>query len=205
VAGLIGGAIGAIGQGCFALRTLIQWQAAERAGRSVAPRSFWWWSLAGALLMLVFSLDRRETVLAGGYAAGAWIYARNLTLRSEAAPRDLADRWLEIAFVSSLLVLPALAQGLRDAATSPVWYAVVCVGQLLWSSRFAVQWLHSERIGESAFPRLFWWLSLAGNGLLLAYAIHRSDPILIAAFAFGPIAQVRNLVLADGRAAPIAQ
>ena len=205
MAGLIGGAIGALGQGCFVLRTLLQWQAAERAGRSVAPRSFWWWSLAGALLMLIFSVDRDETVLAGGYAASAWIYARNLTLRSETAPRALSDRWLEIAFVSSLLALPALAQGLSDAAPSPGWYAVVCLGQLCWSSRFAVQWLHSERIGESVFPRLFWWLSLGGNGLLLAYALHRGDPVLIAAFAFGPIAQVRNLVLAGGRTAPIAR
>ena len=205
MAGLIGGAIGALGQGCFVLRTLLQWQAAERAGRSVAPRSFWWWSLAGALLMLVFSVDRSETVLAGGYAASAWIYARNLSLRADTAPRALSDRWIEIAFVSSLLVLPAIAQGMSDAAPSPAWYAVVCLGQLLWSSRFAVQWLHSERIGESGFPRLFWWLSLAGNGLLLAYALHRRDGVLIAAFAFGPIAQVRNLVLAGGRTAPIAR
>jgi 4-amino-4-deoxy-L-arabinose transferase len=202
---LIGGAIGALGQGCFVLRTLLQWQAAERAGRSVAPRSFWWWSLAGALLMLVFSVDRGEAVLAGGYAAGAWIYGRNLSLRADPAPSALSDRWVEIAFVSSLLVLPAIAQGLGNDAPSPAWYAVLCLGQLCWSSRFAVQWLHSERIGESAFPRVFWWLSLAGNGLLLAYAIHRREPILIAAFAFGPIAQVRNLALAGRRAAPIAR
>jgi len=202
---LIGGAIGALGQGCFVLRTLLQWQAAERAGRSVAPRSFWCLSLCGALLMLIFSALRGELVLAGGYAAGAWIYARNLSLRADAAPRALSDRWLEIAFVLCLLVLPALAQGFGAAAPSPAWYAVVCLGQILWSSRFAVQWLHSERIGESAFPRLFWWLSLAGNALLLAYALHRRDPVLIVAFAFGPIAQVRNLVLAGGRTAPIAR
>src|SRR5262249_8711347 len=91
VAGLIAGGIGALGQGCFALRTLLQWQAAERAGRSVAPRSFWWLSLFGALLMLIFSALRGESVLAGGYAASAWIYARNLSLRPEAAPRALSD------------------------------------------------------------------------------------------------------------------
>ena len=130
---MIGGAIGVLGQGCFALRTLLQWQAAERAGRSVAPRSFWWLSLCGALLMLIFSVVRSEAVLAGGYAASAWIYGRNLSLRPETTTRALSDRWIEIAFVSSLLVLPAIAQGFSDAAPSPFWYAVVCLGQLLWS------------------------------------------------------------------------
>ncbi|MEZ5974206.1 MAG: lipid-A-disaccharide synthase N-terminal domain-containing protein [Planctomycetota bacterium] len=41
-------------------------------------------------------------------------------------------------------------------------------GQLIWTSRFVLQWLASERRGESHFPVYFWWLSLLGNGMLLA-------------------------------------
>jgi lipid-A-disaccharide synthase-like uncharacterized protein len=46
---------------------------------------------------------------------------------------------------------------------------------------------------------VFWWLSLAGNALLLAYAVHLRDPIFIAGFVPGPLVQVRNLML-QGRA-----
>ena len=61
--------------------------------------------------------------------------------------------------------------------------------------RFVIQWWYSERRKESHFPMLFWWTSLGGNVLLLAYALHLRNPVLIAGFLLGPIVQTRNIVL----------
>jgi len=191
--------LGWLGQACFALRFLVQWHAAERAGRSVAPRSFWWLSLAGALLMALYTSEARQLVLAGGFLASAWIYARNLLLRGGADPRALTRLLPETAAVLGILAW-CFAAGVADARSAGlprVWLAILVTGQLLWTARFALQWLASERSGRSHLPRSFWWLSLAGNALLLAYALFLADPLLIAAFAFGPFVQVRNLVLGE--------
>ena len=76
------------------------------------------------------------------------------------------------------------------------WHVLGGAAQLAFASRFIVQWLTSERRGEAYFPRVFWWLSLAGNSLLLAYVIHLGDTPLIAGYSIGPLVQVRNLMIA---------
>lgn len=78
------------------------------------------------------------------------------------------------------------------------WWFWVCVGfagQALFTSRFLVQWIASERKGESVLPIIFWHLSLGGGLLLLLYAISRSDPVIITGQALGVIVYARNLVL----------
>jgi lipid-A-disaccharide synthase-like uncharacterized protein len=75
------------------------------------------------------------------------------------------------------------------------WLAVGFAGQLLFTSRFLVQWITSERRGQSVVPVAFWWLSLGGAALLLAYAIYRRDPVFILGQAFGFVVYVRNLAL----------
>ena len=75
------------------------------------------------------------------------------------------------------------------------WLAVGFLGQALFSGRFFVQWIASERRRRSVIPTAFWWLSLAGGGTLLAYAIHRGDPVFILGQAAGLVVYVRNLVL----------
>jgi 4-amino-4-deoxy-L-arabinose transferase len=189
--------LGWLGQGLFFLRFWLQWRASERAGRSVAPRSFWWMSLGGAMLLGGYTVSVREPILVGGYAASAWIYARNAALADPGAVRRQGAHAIEIAGIAAILAL-AFAVGAAAIAggeVAPVWFAVAAGGQLFWSSRFVVQWLASERTGESHFPRSFWWMSLAGNLLLLAYAAHRGDVLLVCAFALGPLVQIRNLML----------
>ncbi len=75
------------------------------------------------------------------------------------------------------------------------WLVVGLLGQAGFSARFAVQWLASERRGESVIPMSFWWLSLAGGTLLLAYALHRRDPVFVLGQAAGLVIYARNLVL----------
>ena len=76
-----------------------------------------------------------------------------------------------------------------------LWLAIGFLGQLLFTSRFLVQWIASERRRQSIVPTAFWWLSLGGATLLLAYAIYRRDPVFILGQAFGFVVYTRNLVL----------
>jgi lipid-A-disaccharide synthase-like uncharacterized protein len=76
-----------------------------------------------------------------------------------------------------------------------VWLVVGLLGQLLFTSRFLVQWIASERRRQSIVPTSFWWLSLGGATLLLAYAIYRRDPVFILGQTFGFLVYTRNLLL----------
>jgi lipid-A-disaccharide synthase-like uncharacterized protein len=74
-----------------------------------------------------------------------------------------------------------------------LWIGVGFLGQALFSLRFLVQWITSERQRRSVVPLAFWYFSLAGGTVLLAYAIWRRDPVFIAGQAGGLIIYLRNL------------
>jgi lipid-A-disaccharide synthase-like uncharacterized protein len=76
-----------------------------------------------------------------------------------------------------------------------IWVAIGFLGQALFTARFAVQWVVSERKRDSVVPPAFWWLSLAGGSVLLAYVIHRRDPVLIVGQVMGVFIYIRNLML----------
>ena len=69
------------------------------------------------------------------------------------------------------------------------------VGQGLFASRFIVQWIYSEKKGESVIPIIFWYLSIVGGICLLIYAIFRKDPVIILGQSFGILVYTRNLIL----------
>jgi lipid-A-disaccharide synthase-like uncharacterized protein len=73
-------ALGLLGQVLFAGRMLVQWIASEKERRSVVPVAFWWMSLAGATILLVYFVWREDPVGIVGQATGWLIYARNLIL-----------------------------------------------------------------------------------------------------------------------------
>jgi lipid-A-disaccharide synthase-like uncharacterized protein len=75
------------------------------------------------------------------------------------------------------------------------WVILGLVAQLMFTGRFLVQWIASERQGRSVIPVAFWFFSIAGGLLLLAYALYRRDPVFIAGQAFGVFVYVRNLFL----------
>ena len=80
--------IGLAGQACFFSRFLVQWLASERRGRSVVPRAFWYLSITGGLILLTYSLWRRDPVFILGQSVGLFVYLRNLMLlRREDAAR----------------------------------------------------------------------------------------------------------------------
>jgi lipid-A-disaccharide synthase-like uncharacterized protein len=73
------------------------------------------------------------------------------------------------------------------------WLFIGFAGQALFSMRFLVQWLATERARRSVVPVAFWYLSIGGGLLLLAYAIWRQDPVFIVGQATGLIIYLRNL------------
>jgi lipid-A-disaccharide synthase-like uncharacterized protein len=190
-------AAGWLGAGAFFARFLVQWIASERAGRSRTPAAFWWLSLAGSAGLATYSAWRGEVVLLAGIAVNGAIYARNLYLARHAGARLIAGalRALLAAGAAALVLAGAAVEvGAADVGGTG-WLACVLAGQAAWSSRFVVQWWHAEGGAPGALPPAFWWLSLLGNLLLLAYAVHLRDPVYVAGFLLGPVVQARNLWL----------
>jgi lipid-A-disaccharide synthase-like uncharacterized protein len=75
------------------------------------------------------------------------------------------------------------------------WVTLGFAGQGVFMSRMAVQWLAAERRRDAVVPVSFWWLSLLGGLVTLAYAAHNRDPVFVAAQAFGVLVYSRNLML----------
>ena len=82
------------------------------------------------------------------------------------------------------------------------WVILGMVAQLLFTARFVVQWIASERAGHSVIPMAFWIFSICGGALLLIYALYRRDVVFIAGQAFSFFVYARNLyfVMRDRRA-----
>ncbi len=72
--------IGLVGQLFFSARFLVQWIASERAGRSVIPVAFWFFSLGGGTILFAYALYRQDPVFILGQGMGTFIYVRNLML-----------------------------------------------------------------------------------------------------------------------------
>jgi lipid-A-disaccharide synthase-like uncharacterized protein len=72
--------IGFVGQSLFFMRFFLQWLASERAGDSVIPKSFWYYSLGGGLTLFIYALYRQDPVFILGQGTGLFIYMRNLYL-----------------------------------------------------------------------------------------------------------------------------
>ena len=76
-----------------------------------------------------------------------------------------------------------------------IFLSIGFIGQGIFASRFIIQWIYSEKKGESYIPIIFWYLSIFGGIGLLTYAIFRKDPVIILGQAFGIFIYLRNLIL----------
>jgi lipid-A-disaccharide synthase-like uncharacterized protein len=73
--------VGFLGQAFFFSRFLVQWLASEKAGRSIFPMAFWYLSLSGGFLLLIYAIYQKDPVFIVGQSTGAFIYLRNIYLR----------------------------------------------------------------------------------------------------------------------------
>ena len=76
-----------------------------------------------------------------------------------------------------------------------LWLILGLLGQAVFGGRFIVQWISSERRRESHIPIVFWYMSLVGGAVTLAYAIHKKDPVFIIGQGSGVVVYIRNLML----------
>jgi lipid-A-disaccharide synthase-like uncharacterized protein len=83
------------------------------------------------------------------------------------------------------------------AISMPEWAVLVFgfTGQAMFSMRFIIQWIASERARRSVMPVLFWYFSLAGGLTLFVYATYREDPVFMLGQGMGLFVYVRNLLL----------
>ena len=86
-----------------------------------------------------------------------------------------------------------------DPRTWDFWILIGFAGQFLFSARFIIQWISSERRGTSHIPVQFWYFSLIGGTIMMVYAIHRRDPVFVVGQASGLVVYVRNLMLIHRR------
>jgi lipid-A-disaccharide synthase-like uncharacterized protein len=86
------------------------------------------------------------------------------------------------------------------------WVVLGYLAQIMFTMRFVVQWIASERAGKMVIPLAFWFFSIGGGLLLFAYALRIRDPVFILGQGFGVFVYLRNLyfVLRDRRAAAAA-
>ena len=77
------------------------------------------------------------------------------------------------------------------------WMIIGFVGPALFGARFIIQWIISEKQGESTIPLAFWYCSIGGSIVLLTYAIHKQDIVFIVGQSLGSIVYIRNLILID--------
>jgi lipid-A-disaccharide synthase-like uncharacterized protein len=85
--------------------------------------------------------------------------------------------------------------GVMKPGVLSFWVAFGLIGQLCFSVRFVLQWIASERKGESVIPNAFWYFSILGSLILLSYAIYRKDPVFILGQSFGSVVYLRNIML----------
>ena len=82
-----------------------------------------------------------------------------------------------------------------DTPADAIWVTVGLLGQLMFTARFIVQWLASEKAGRSVVPVAFWYFSICGGLIVLAYGIHKFDPVIILGQLPGTVIYARNLWL----------
>src|SRR5260221_6618433 len=78
-------------------------------------------------------------------------------------------------------------------ATEMIWLGVGFLAQLMFSMRFIVQWIASERARRSIVPETFWYFSMVGGAMLFAYAIYRLDPVFMLGQGIGMLIYARDI------------
>jgi lipid-A-disaccharide synthase-like uncharacterized protein len=193
--------VGLLAQVAFSARFLVQWLLSERARRSLLPVHFWIFSVLGAVLLLAYAAHQRDAVIALGQLVGLAIYLRNIELVQRAAQgRAIGFLWPWLGLAGLALAVGLFSHGAPVTKTAveraePLWFALGFLGQTLFTGRFVVQLHASERAQASVNPVQFWYLSLSGSLLLLAYALHTGDAVIILGQSFGLIVYLRNLAL----------
>lgn len=200
----------------FTLRFLIQWIQSEKLKESVVTATFWRISLAGNLMLFFHSFIQIQFHVCVVQACNAVIAWRNLNLMG------VSDKQWKLISVIGLLAgaivcstlafsvqgwwisdgdsewfrTPTMPWGKNNSEeVSVLWHVIGSLGILLFNSRFWVQWWEAETLRKSYLSAAFWWLSLLGAILSLAYFVKLGDVVNFIGPLFGLIPYIRNIML----------
>ncbi len=202
--------VGTLGATLFYSRFLVQWVASEREGRSVVPVSFWYLSSIGTIALLLYALAIRSPLGALSQCFNIVVYTRNLVhiARNRNALRQSGALVFQsvagaVALVAIVLAFQLWMQELRiypgasaeSGGASRWWLAAGLVGQVLFACRFLIQWIATERRGESVIPPSFWYLSVVASGLQFACFAQRAEWIFATGMAVTILIYLRNIML----------
>ncbi len=190
---------GLIGNVLFTSRILVQWISSEKAHRTVVPVSFWWLSLSGSIVLIIYAYGQLEIPFILGYAATLVPYIRNLRIHYHPERKPRRSGWIPLIAVA-LGCIPLLVFWEQETVTD-AWFFFGLLGNAVFGSRFFLQWVQSEARRESVLPLSFWYMSLIGAAILLIYSIIRNDLVFILSFLFNVIPYARNIVLLHHRRA----
>lgn len=193
--------VGFAAQLLFMSRMIVQWIRSEKAGQSLSPTLFWEMSILGALLFFLYGILREDFAILFGQTIVYFIYLRNLYFKKF---------WSRLHFIirSIFILIPFALSGYLLSTSPASWHNLITnssipdwlilwgsFGQLVFTLRFVVQWLESEKQNESILSITFWIISLIGSMMILSYGILRKDPVLILGQLFGSALYLRNLML----------
>jgi len=193
--------IGFSAQILFSGRSLLQWIISEKNKRVLTPVLFWQLSLIASFLLFVYGYLRDDFAIMLGQMLTYFIYIRNMHLQGQWIKFPKALRWflyifpfiiLYVGYNNNVYDRELLFQ--NDAI--PAWLLWLgIIAQIVFTLRFVYQWMYSEKKKESSLPMGFWILSLAGALMILAYAIIRKDPVLLAGHVLGSFLYLRNIII----------
>src|SRR5262245_559644 len=114
-----------------------------------------------------------------------------------ADPPQEADTPRDRGFLMFIQIGQALGDYLYDVfvAKFDFWLAFGLIAQLLFTARFLVQWISSERAGRSVIPIAFWFFSMGGGLMTLVYGIAKREPVIIIGQFMATIIYIRNIML----------
>ena len=177
--------IGFSAQLLFAARMIIQWFKSEKAGKSLSPTIFWQLSLLGSIIFLLYGILRKDFAIVLGQCLVYYIYIRNLHLKNSWVLLPLGFRWM--VYLVPILTLAYLFSNypgnifeiLSNKGISPWLKIWGSIGQIVFTLRFYIQWIDSERNKESVLSQRFWLVSIFGSAMILIYAVFRRDPLCL--------------------------
>lgn len=204
--------LGVVGALLFYGRFYVQWIASEREGRSTIPTAFWYLSSAGSLALLVYAVVTRSPLGALGQCFNIVVYTRNIVfiLRKRSRLRPWVSHLLQ--FGAGTITLLALVfvvviwlheYTVNQEAPPEVaqrawfWLGLGLLGQALFAGRFLVQWIASERRGESTVPPIFWHLSLVAGLLQALSFLQRGEWLFMSGMLLTVLIYARNIALSE--------
>lgn len=192
---------GIVGQIIFFSRFIIQWLHSEKNKKSVVPVSFWYLSISGSFILLGYSIVVKDPVFIAGQSAGFIIYLRNLyfiALEKGVKKRTFTcySAFIAVIFIAVSAALAYFAPPFREEKETSrilLLYLLGLSGQFFFFMRFFVQWLYTEKLRRSVFPVAFWYFSILGSVLLLAYSVLVGDIVFIIGQCAGLLIYMRNI------------